>query len=106
MFRYQRGECEIGSGLWEVLVRGLVQHSWGKIPLKHLIHWPFSLDSSLQLIRPILDMDANSAVYAIRRTNFGSNVALNYSSPIHIVSGQGSYLYDEKVMTGIYVFIL
>ena len=41
-------------------------------------------------------MDHTSAIYAIRKSNIGSNVAINYSSPIHIVRGQGSYLYDDK----------
>lgn len=38
---------------------------------------------------------SSSDVLQMRRKHYGKNAALSYEEPLHIVRGQGCYLYDE-----------
>jgi 4-aminobutyrate aminotransferase-like enzyme len=38
---------------------------------------------------------SSSSVLQLRQKHYGKNAALSYNEPLHIVRGQGCYLYDE-----------
>lgn len=38
---------------------------------------------------------ATLAALAIRKTHYGPNTSLSYSKPLHIVRGEGCYLFDD-----------
>jgi 4-aminobutyrate aminotransferase-like enzyme len=38
---------------------------------------------------------SSSSVLQLRQKHYGKNAALSYKEPLHIVRGQGCYLYEE-----------
>lgn len=45
---------------------------------------------------PASNSSSSSSLLQLRQKHYGKNAALSYKEPLHIVRGQGCYLYDES----------